>query len=204
MTDSAPTSAIADSSPRWRARFGRALGSPWSVSVVMAASVLLAVLGSLDRDFYALEADLILAAQLDWAEMREILAGTLKDQSPFYLWVLHFWTAIVGDGTMTIRAVSFGFGALAVLYTYLLGRAWRNHWVGLLATISTSTRVRPGCTSSTWPASPEPWPTPPGTCGAAAPGSCWAAESSPWRASTTTSWASACRPWRWGTWWGAP
>lgn len=135
MTDPVPSPDLPVPAARWRALLRRTVGSPWAVVVVLVAGVLLPLLGSLDRDFYALEADLILAAQLDWAEMKEILAGTLKDQSPLYLWILHFWIAVFGDGTMTIRVVSFGFGALAVLYTYLLGRAWRNHWVGLLAAV---------------------------------------------------------------------
>ncbi len=135
MTDDSPSPERLPPARGWRARLRRFAGSPWSVAVVVLAGVLVPLLGSLDRQFYALEADLILAAQLDWAEMREILAGALKDQSPLYLWILHFWTALFGDGEMAIRAVSFGFGALAVLYTYLLGRAWRNHWVGLAAAV---------------------------------------------------------------------
>jgi len=113
----------------------RLAASPWAVLVVMVAGVLLPLLGSLDRQFYALEADLILASQLDAEGLREILSGVLKDQSPLYLWILHVWIGIFGDAEMAIRAVSFGFGAMAVLYTYLLGRCWRNHWVGLAAAV---------------------------------------------------------------------
>jgi hypothetical protein len=118
-----------------RAALARFAASPWAVAGVVLAGFAIPLLGSLDRQFYALEADLILAAQLDAGGLREILAGTLKDQSPLYLWILHGWIGIFGDGEMAIRAVSFGFGALAVFYTYLLGRSWRNHWVGLAAAV---------------------------------------------------------------------
>ncbi|MDP7112488.1 MAG: glycosyltransferase family 39 protein, partial [Myxococcota bacterium] len=118
-----------------RAALVRFAASPWAVAVVVLAGIAVPLLGSVDRQFYALEADLILAAQLDADGLREILAGTLKDQSPLYLWILHAWTWIFSDGEMAIRAVSFGFGAAAVFYTYLLGRSWRNHWVGLAAAV---------------------------------------------------------------------
>lgn len=119
--------------PRLRADLAWFLASRWSVAAVVAAAVLIPLIGSWNRDFYALEADLILASRGSFAEIAGILSGTLRDQSPLYLWMLHGWQAVLGEGERTIRLLSLMWGAVAVGYTYLLGRTWRGHRVGLVA-----------------------------------------------------------------------
>ncbi len=115
------------------AAVARFAATPWATAAVVVAAVVVPLIGSWNRDFIALEADLILASRGSLADIAATLSGPLKDQSPLYLWMLHVWQAVLGEGPRTIRLLGLLWGGVAAGYTYLLGRTWRGHAVGLAA-----------------------------------------------------------------------
>ncbi len=111
----------------------RALRSPWALVPFAVAAFVLSLLGTSDRSFTPMEADLILAGTGTLGHLWHVLTEVFPDQSPLYPLMLHVWTRVLGDEPLTIRALSALWAAVAVVYAGLLGRAWRNPWVGLLA-----------------------------------------------------------------------
>jgi hypothetical protein len=68
--------------------------------------------------------------------LTEILQLTVPDaQSTVYLWLLHAWRGIGGDGEWALRALSALLGTLTVAVTYQLGRAVVGRRAGLLGAL---------------------------------------------------------------------
>lgn len=116
-------------------RIVRALRSPWALVPAAVAAFILPLLGTADRDFTPMEADLVLAGTGSLGHLWHMLTEVFPDQSPLYPLMVHLWARILGDDPLTIRALSALWAAVAVVYAGLLGRAWRNPWVGLMAAL---------------------------------------------------------------------
>ena len=106
----------------------------------LLALVSLLVLAAVLR-FYKLDAQSLWYDEGNSARIAErsvqlIIEGAAGDiHPPLYYLILKFWRGLFGSSELELRSLSAACGVLLVLFTFLMGRAWCNARVGLIAAL---------------------------------------------------------------------
>jgi mannosyltransferase len=112
-------------------------------AVVVALTLLAAVLGFLRLDYRALNLDEAISiryAQGSWSGLWDTVTGSDPNMSAYYA-LLKIWTPLFGEGLVAVRSLSVLAAALCIPVVYAIGTRLFGVHAGLLAGLLVSTNV---------------------------------------------------------------